>query len=350
MSLEVGNQLMPVIRECNFTDTTWNVEIDKISIVVGNEKAHHFANKLETISLKEYLKHFHRYMSVKPKHTGHNGKAERINLLQTDESRDSHAVVSSQACFLPTENGKKTLFNIKLFNYQSWPKNPAVLAIVATSNGTSSQIIEGNCQKLLFNKYGTKANFVGTRITHSHIEMDNFNLNVPLTKQEKRDDCIIIIQVPLKQQAVSMFSQDWVPEFWFGKTEKEISIAYSRGQSSMRKRAMSVTNNEDVNVESPIVKITPRTHPVCKCGKKLQQIQLRSCYGNYGQPVSKMETIVCGECQAMIGGDSDNEKQTAIVWHCEDEKTWQHTNGYDLCVDCAQKQVSYFLLLCPCFL
>jgi len=55
MTLQVNEYRMPVIRYANYTDKTWDVEIDKIPIVVGNEKIN---SKLETISLKYYLQNF----------------------------------------------------------------------------------------------------------------------------------------------------------------------------------------------------------------------------------------------------------------------------------------------------
>lgn len=38
------------------------------------------------------------------------------------------------------EHGQETSFNVALYNYQSTRENPAVLAIVATSKGTSAQV------------------------------------------------------------------------------------------------------------------------------------------------------------------------------------------------------------------
>ena len=86
-----------------------------------------------------------------------------------------------------------------LFNYQSKKSDPAVLVIVSTSKGTSAQIIEGNEQKLLFNNYGRKADFIGQRLTDNRIER-GVSIHGAMTKQEKQDNCIVIIQIPLKQK------------------------------------------------------------------------------------------------------------------------------------------------------
>merc|ERR1712113_910491 len=135
-------------------------------------------------------------MSAPPK----SGK--KINLISDDifaKQSDKHVIMSSQCCFLPIEKGKETKFNVALFNYQSKKQDPAVLVIVSTSKGTSAQIIEGNEQKLLFNNYGNKADFIGQRLTDNRIER-NVSIHGPMTKQEKQDNCIVIIQIPLKQK------------------------------------------------------------------------------------------------------------------------------------------------------
>ena len=38
MTLQVGDNRMPVIRKNNYTDVTWDIKLDNIPIVVGNEK------------------------------------------------------------------------------------------------------------------------------------------------------------------------------------------------------------------------------------------------------------------------------------------------------------------------
>ena len=53
------------------------------------------------------------------------------------ENRDSHVLVSAQACFLPIPPDGIAEFNPVLFNYQSYAGDPAVLTILATREGTS---------------------------------------------------------------------------------------------------------------------------------------------------------------------------------------------------------------------
>ena len=53
LTLNIGNYPMPIIRENNFIDKTWDIDINKIPIVVGNHKLK--KSKLKRISLKQYL-------------------------------------------------------------------------------------------------------------------------------------------------------------------------------------------------------------------------------------------------------------------------------------------------------
>ncbi|ETO33452.1 hypothetical protein RFI_03654 [Reticulomyxa filosa] len=136
MTLQVNKNLMPVIREPNYSDKTWDMSMDKIVIVVGNEKKDQI---LKSIPLKEYLESFDQYMSKPP-------AIIKLNLLCEDsdnDDMDTHVIMSSQACFLPVETSAETKFNVALYNYQSWSGNPAVLVILSTSKGSSAQIIEG---------------------------------------------------------------------------------------------------------------------------------------------------------------------------------------------------------------
>ncbi|ETO03970.1 hypothetical protein RFI_33432, partial [Reticulomyxa filosa] len=88
MTLEVDKNLMPVIRSPNFSDKTWDVSMDKIALVVGNEKKEDEKGKLKTVPLREYLEHFDQYMS-KPSSKG------QLNLLANDptsKQNDSHVI------------------------------------------------------------------------------------------------------------------------------------------------------------------------------------------------------------------------------------------------------------------
>jgi len=101
--------------------------------------------------------------------------------------------------FLPVPKlGGDSKFNVAIFNYQSSPGHPAVLAIVANSQGTSAQIVDGN-QKLYFNKNGQRCSFVGERLSQHRIEKgEEQNIHKPMSSLEKQQNMLLIIQVPLK--------------------------------------------------------------------------------------------------------------------------------------------------------
>ncbi len=201
---------MPVIRYPNFSDKTWDVEMDKLPLIIGNhvKKEGLEKSELSTISLKDYLKEIHKYMSAPPFN-------KPMNLLVTDpnaKQKDTHVIMSSQCCFLPIEKGKETKFNIALYNYQSSKDNPAVLVIVSTSKGTSAQIIEGKTQKLFFNNKGRVADFMGQRLTDNRRER-GVKLEGAMSKKEKQENVIVIIQVPLK---VKRKERSYEASFGFG--------------------------------------------------------------------------------------------------------------------------------------
>ncbi|ETO30462.1 hypothetical protein RFI_06655 [Reticulomyxa filosa] len=167
MTLQVDKTRMPVIRYSNFSDKTWDVRMEKIPLVIGNEQlAEPDSDKkkatFKTITLSEYLKNVHEYMSYPLKDGA--GKIIRMNLC--NEKEDTHVIMSAQCCMLPIPDGDnvEAPFNVSLYNYQASRCSPSVLTIVSTSKGTSAQLIRHGNQKLFFNKHGTKAAFFGTKI------------------------------------------------------------------------------------------------------------------------------------------------------------------------------------------
>src|SRR5688572_18881752 len=148
--------LMPVMRYDNFTDKTADVKLEKIMIPVGNQTEN---GQLKLVTLKEVLANPEQYMSTHDK-----GKIKGASLLA---KRDTHALVSAQHAFLPVPKEGKATFWPVIFNYQSTKKNPAVLTILVTRQGTSMTIIDnardsvtgGDSwgQRLYFNLDGKKA-------------------------------------------------------------------------------------------------------------------------------------------------------------------------------------------------
>ena len=96
MTLRVNDSCMPVIRKPNFSDETWDVKMSDIPIVVGNHSAN-AEEALQTISLSDYLAHVSDFMT----NSAYKEAGKQINLLAQKESKDSHVIMSSQACFLP---------------------------------------------------------------------------------------------------------------------------------------------------------------------------------------------------------------------------------------------------------
>ncbi len=189
---------MPVMRFPNFSDRTGDVDLDKLYILVGNEKA----EGLRRVSLREFLGDIRKYMSDPG-----SWKGSRRSLLAP---RDSHVLVSAQACFLPIPREGIAEFNPVLFNYQSMEGDPAVLTILATREGTSVTVIDNKRdgfnaggvwgQRLFFNQDGERASLTGKRLS------DYLNNNDGGYSANSRPDetdalnMVMLIQVPLKQK------------------------------------------------------------------------------------------------------------------------------------------------------
>jgi hypothetical protein len=193
---KASTYLMPVLRHDNFTDKTADVRMDKILIPVGNQAKN---GQLALISLTELLKDPTPYLSNADK-----GKIKGGTLWA---KRDSHALVSAQHAFLPVPKEGQATFWPVIFNYQSAKKNPAVLTILVTRQGTSMTIIDNNRdtvtggdswgQRLYFNKGGEKAPLIAERMTD--VKEKGVTANGE-NAQNLNDDAnvLMLIQVPLK--------------------------------------------------------------------------------------------------------------------------------------------------------
>lgn len=182
---------MPVIRYPNFGDRTADVRLDRFGVLVGNEAK----SPLRSVSLAEYLGDLRRFLSRPDSWSG-----ARRSLL----ADDTHALVSAQACFLPVPTSGRATFNPVLFNYQSAAGAPAVLAVVATREGTSATIIDNTRdgfssgatwgQRLFFNAGGERASFTAERAsTFAGDELDG-----PVTSGTAHGlNAVLLVQVPL---------------------------------------------------------------------------------------------------------------------------------------------------------
>ena len=198
--------LMPVIRHPNFTDRTADIPIDRFYVPVGNERG----DDLQSVSLEELLGNLRRYLSEPDSWAG------RENSLLAD--RDTHVLVSAQACFLPVPQQGMAEFNPVLFNYQSYPGDPAVLTILATREGTSVTVIDNQRdafdagatwgQRLFFNQNGDRASLTGQRISDFRTANpsagdDSGDANTgddDSTAEDNGLNMVMLIQVPLRQK------------------------------------------------------------------------------------------------------------------------------------------------------
>lgn len=203
---DYGLHLMPVIRHPNFSDKTADLRMDRFHILVGNEKG----DALERVNLKDFLSNMRRYLS-----DGSSWKGRRESLLA---ERDSHVLVSAQACFLPVPRQGKAVFNPVLFNYQSYEGDPAVLTILATREGTSVTVIDNKRdgfaagqtwgQRLFFNKDGERASLTAERLSDFKNNGGRTNGSSVAVAGEEGLNMVLLIQVPLKQKNPMRFSQN----------------------------------------------------------------------------------------------------------------------------------------------
>ena len=162
--MQINSNQRPIIIESNPSNKTWNIPIEQIPVTIGNHILSSNNHKYQTITLDQYLSKFDNYIStsIENKH---------INLLRSDNTKDIDVIVSSQCCLMPTQNSKSasTKFNIITYNHQSNSKDPSMLVIVSTSQGTSAQIIHNQVQTLLFNDHGKKCMYGANIFILAHI-------------------------------------------------------------------------------------------------------------------------------------------------------------------------------------
>ena len=198
---------MPVIRYPNFTDLSGDISPDEFFLLVGNQND----QPLEKITLRKLLGNLRAYL-----HDPGSWKGKREALLADD--RDSHVLVSAQACFLPIPKEGVAEFNPVLFNYQSRAGDPAVLAILATREGTSVTVIDNTRdgfeaggtwgQRLFFNQNGERASLTGQRKSDFLADEagpdDSAACELAAADQEGLN-MVLLIQVPLKQKEPMRF-------------------------------------------------------------------------------------------------------------------------------------------------
>lgn len=187
--------LMPVLRFPNFADRTADVKLDKIWVRTGNQQD---GAGEQVVTLRELLSNPSRYLSLPA-----NGAIRGGTLLAP---RDSHALVSAQAAFLPVPHGTAATFHPVIFNYQSTAGHPAVLSILVTRQGTSMSIVDNGRdqlgtgswgQRLFFNAGGQRAPLTAER--RSDVEASGTTMNGESAARLGEDaNLLMLIQVPLR--------------------------------------------------------------------------------------------------------------------------------------------------------
>jgi hypothetical protein len=200
---------MPVIRFPNFDDKSADIDPHKFFVLVGNERK---GQPLQRVSLWQLLGNVRKYLN------GPNSwKGTRTSLLA---KRDTHVLVSAQACFLPVPKQGMAEFNPVLFNYQSVENDPAVLTILATREGTSVTVIDNKRdafqaggtwgQRLFFNQHGDRASMTGQRLSDftAETKKNPATQKTPDAAGQKGLNMVLLIQVPLKQKKPMRFIND----------------------------------------------------------------------------------------------------------------------------------------------
>jgi hypothetical protein len=201
---------MPVIRHPNFSDKTADLDPRDFTLLVGNEDRRRGGGggALKRISLYDFLESPTEYLTDPA-----GWRGPRRSLLAP--ARDSKVLVSAQACFLPVPKQGKAMFNPVVFNYQSYAKNPAVLTVLATREGTSVTVIDNTRdafetgsvwgQRLFHNQRGMRASLTGERESDflARTPGARHDGGVSVGDDRSREsgmNMVLLIQIPLKQK------------------------------------------------------------------------------------------------------------------------------------------------------
>ena len=121
---------MPVLRAPDFADRSVELRLAAVRVRVGN----HRGEPLRTIGLDEYLGDSRAHLSRPESWAG--AGASLVG------ARDDRVELRVQACCLPVPRGGLAAFMPVVCPPRSWPGAPAVLAIVATRDGTRPGLVD----------------------------------------------------------------------------------------------------------------------------------------------------------------------------------------------------------------
>ncbi|ETO33453.1 hypothetical protein RFI_03655 [Reticulomyxa filosa] len=189
-------------------------------------------------------------------------------------------------------------------------------------------------QTILFCK---KADFVAERLSDNR-KKRGVAVSGEMTKQERQDNVIMIIQVPLKQKTQSGSDSEEIIDKWsadcFDDISREIIETNLESESNSENKNENKNDNDNkllqtnikADMEAAIVKALARTNPVCICEKELAWLSIKECYG----PTS---IVSCTKCQ--------KSQSKGYVWHCPECKNRNHSKGFNLCADCGAMQFQW---------
>ena len=196
---------MPVIRHPNFSDRSIDLPLDELFVLVGNERG----APLRRVGLRAYLGDLRAHLREPSSWPG-----TRRSLLT---ARDTHVLVSAQACFLPVPRRGLATFNPVLFNYPSSARNPAVLTVLVTREGTSATVIDNQRdgfgegaargQRLFFNQAGERASLTGQRVSDfvAAERPEQEPSRALAAARQQGLNVVLLVQVPLVHQAPRAF-------------------------------------------------------------------------------------------------------------------------------------------------
>jgi len=170
---------MPVLRVPDFADRSVELALAAVRVRVGN----HRGEPLRTIGLDEYLGDLRSHLSRPDSWAG-------ASLLTASDDR---VEVRAQACCLPVPHGGLAAFMPVVCPPRSWPGAPAVLAIVATRDGTSATVVDHRRDRTSIS--GRDGQYL---LHNSDGQRVPLTVGGPLPPADGRG-AVVLIQVPLRQ-------------------------------------------------------------------------------------------------------------------------------------------------------
>lgn len=166
---------MPVLRALDFADRSVELRPAAVRVRVGN----HRGAPLRTIGLDEYLGDLRAHLTWPGSWAGAG-----TSLLAAGEDL---VELRAQACGVPVPGGGRAAFMPAVCPPRAWPGAPAVLAVVATREGTSATVVDLRRNRTAIS---------GRR--GQYLQHNSDGQRVDLTLADGHG-VVLLIQVPLRQ-------------------------------------------------------------------------------------------------------------------------------------------------------